>query len=236
MKKVEVGSKWVAKADLPEFASILKGTVVTVEYLTHDGIDYSADGEPDITWYACPKLWYEHFEPYVETVKAIEVGSKWVAKENYPLSAEVYKGDVVVIKHFRHDNQILYSGPNTDNVWYSNVGVWHDHFKPFGEDVKIDITKVEDSSPNYFDYPDIDDGQYTLGDPPPKDNVNSPSHYGQGSIEAIDYIKDSLTKEEYIGYLRGNIAKYLHRWRYKNGLEDLKKARWYLERLILEVE
>jgi hypothetical protein len=68
------------------------------------------------------------------------------------------------------------------------------------------------------------------------DNVNNPSHYGQGSIEAIEYIKDFLTKEEYIGNLRGNIAKYLHRWRYKNGIEDLKKARWYLERLIEEVE
>ncbi|CAG0909909.1 unnamed protein product, partial [Cyprideis torosa] len=51
-----------------------------------------------------------------------------------------------------------------------------------------------------------------------------PIHYGQGKIECIDYIEDFLTREEYIGYLRGNIAKYLHRWRYKNGVEDLKKA------------
>lgn len=68
------------------------------------------------------------------------------------------------------------------------------------------------------------------------DNVNNPSHYGQGKIEAIEYISDFLTKEEYQGYLRGNIAKYLHRFPYKNGLEDLKKARWYLERLIQEVD
>lgn len=68
------------------------------------------------------------------------------------------------------------------------------------------------------------------------DNVNSPSHYGQGKIECIDYINDFLTKEEYIGYLRGNIAKYLHRWRYKNGIEDLKKANWYLDRLMWEIE
>lgn len=64
------------------------------------------------------------------------------------------------------------------------------------------------------------------------DNVNKPAHYGQGDIECIDYIKDILTDEELIGYYRGNVAKYLHRWRYKNGLEDLKKARWYLEALI----
>jgi hypothetical protein len=67
------------------------------------------------------------------------------------------------------------------------------------------------------------------------DNVESPSHYGQGKIECIEYIRDFLTKEEYIGYLRGNIAKYMHRWRYKNGEEDLKKARWYLEELIKQV-
>jgi hypothetical protein len=70
-------------------------------------------------------------------------------------------------------------------------------------------------------------------DPPSKqpDMVNSPAHYGNGSIECIEYIEDFLTTEEFIGYLRGNIAKYLHRFRYKNGIEDLKKAEWYLGRL-----
>lgn len=69
-----------------------------------------------------------------------------------------------------------------------------------------------------------------------QDNVNNPSHYGQGKIEAIEYISDFLTPEEYQGYLRGNIAKYLHRFPYKNGVEDLRKASWYLDRLIKEVE
>jgi hypothetical protein len=65
-----------------------------------------------------------------------------------------------------------------------------------------------------------------------KDAVNSPPHYGQGKIECIEYIEDFLTKEEYIGYLRGNIAKYLHRWRWKGKPnEDLAKAAWYLDRL-----
>lgn len=68
------------------------------------------------------------------------------------------------------------------------------------------------------------------------DPVNSPSHYGQGDIEAIEYIEDFLTREEFIGYLRGNIAKYMHRWRYKNGLEDLKKAQWYLNKLTETME
>jgi len=68
------------------------------------------------------------------------------------------------------------------------------------------------------------------------DVVNKPKHYGSGGIECIDYIEDFLSKEEYIGYLRGNIAKYLHRWRYKNGLEDLKKSEWYGARLIKLME
>ena len=75
-------------------------------------------------------------------------------------------------------------------------------------------------------------------DPPSKqpDMVNSPAHYGSGRIECIEYIEDFLTTEEFIGYLRGNIAKYLHRFRYKNGLEDLRKAEWYLNRLLEAVE
>lgn len=64
------------------------------------------------------------------------------------------------------------------------------------------------------------------------DVVNKPLHYNTGgSIECIDYIEDFLTYEEYRGYLRGNTAKYLHRFLYKNGTEDLKKAQWYLNRL-----
>lgn len=70
----------------------------------------------------------------------------------------------------------------------------------------------------------------------PVDPVNHPPHYGQGTIECITYISDFLTKPELIGYLRGNVAKYLHRWPYKNGLQDLNKAAWYLDRLIAVVE
>ena len=41
-----------------------------------------------------------------------------------------------------------------------------------------------------------------------------------------------LTKEEWIGYLRGNIFKYYWRFRDKNGVEDLQKANWYQDTLI----
>ena len=69
-----------------------------------------------------------------------------------------------------------------------------------------------------------------------KDNVDHPAHYGNGQIECIDYLDDFMTTEEFIGYLRGNIGKYMHRWRYKNGLEDLRKAEWYLKKLVSVME
>ena len=52
------------------------------------------------------------------------------------------------------------------------------------------------------------------------DNVNHPKHYTQGKIEVIDFILDQK-----MGYLESNILKYICRYKYKNGLEDLKKAR-----------
>jgi len=67
------------------------------------------------------------------------------------------------------------------------------------------------------------------------DMVNSPPHYNTSGIECIDAIA-AATGEGFEHYLQGNIIKYLWRYRYKNGTEDLNKAKWYLERLITEVE
>ncbi|QDP62731.1 MAG: hypothetical protein Tp158DCM1229571_45 [Prokaryotic dsDNA virus sp.] len=65
------------------------------------------------------------------------------------------------------------------------------------------------------------------------DNVNHPSHYtADGSIECIEAIEAQLTPEEYRGYLKGNVAKYVWREKHKGGIESLKKAEWYLKRLI----
>jgi hypothetical protein len=91
-------------------------------------------------------------------------------------------------------------------------------------------TSVYARKPTYAAIQGMEKKEEQLG-LPFEDKVNSPPHYGQGKIECIDYIKDFLTPEEFIGYLRGNIAKYLHRFRYKNGIEDLKKAEWYLKYL-----
>ena len=71
--------------------------------------------------------------------------------------------------------------------------------------------------------------------PAVEDVVNNPSHYNKGGIECIDAIA-AATGEGFEFYLQGNIMKYMWRYRYKNGTEDLKKARWYLDKLIKEVE
>ena len=65
-----------------------------------------------------------------------------------------------------------------------------------------------------------------------EDVVNKPKHYNQGDIECIDAIEAMLTHEEFVGYLRGNSLKYRWRFRYKNGIEDLRKAEWYEKRLL----
>ena len=68
------------------------------------------------------------------------------------------------------------------------------------------------------------------------DMVNHPAHYTSGKIEVIRIMEDQLTDEEYRGYIKGQVIKYVTRERHKNGLEDLKKAAWYLNRLIQKME
>ena len=65
------------------------------------------------------------------------------------------------------------------------------------------------------------------------DPVNHPGHYCFGGIETINYIQAKLSKDEYHGYLKGSVLKYLSRAGHKGDeKEDLKKARWYLDRMI----
>ena len=63
------------------------------------------------------------------------------------------------------------------------------------------------------------------------DYVNKPEHYNHGEIECYDALKSMLSKEELIGYLRGNSFKYRWRFRQKNGKQDLEKAEWYEKKL-----
>lgn len=66
------------------------------------------------------------------------------------------------------------------------------------------------------------------------DKVNNPTHYTAGGIETLDYIKAKVS--DYPSYAAGNILKYVSRYEHKNGIEDLKKAQFYLNDLIKEME
>lgn len=69
-----------------------------------------------------------------------------------------------------------------------------------------------------------------------KDNVNSPSHYTQGGIECIDAITAAVSGKSGIeAVCVANVIKYLWRYELKNGVEDVKKAQWYLNRLVSEL-
>lgn len=73
--------------------------------------------------------------------------------------------------------------------------------------------------------------QVTMADD--KDMVNSPAHYTQGDIECIDAIAQVVKDLDGMEAMcTGNAIKYLWRWKHKNGVEDLKKAVWYLQRMI----
>lgn len=70
----------------------------------------------------------------------------------------------------------------------------------------------------------------TRGDCKP-DPVNSPAHYTSGTMEVIDAIEGLG-----LGFHAANVVKYVARYKLKGGVEDLRKAKWYLERLIAREE
>lgn len=64
------------------------------------------------------------------------------------------------------------------------------------------------------------------------DNVNHPSHYETGKFECIEVMEEALGTEAVKGFCLCNAFKYIYRCRNKNGIEDIKKADWYLKKLI----
>jgi len=71
---------------------------------------------------------------------------------------------------------------------------------------------------------------------PKPDMVNHPPHYNQGAIECIDGIEASMSAEQFEGYLKGNLMKYVWRYEDKSKKQDLEKAEWYLRKLLLHVK
>ena len=94
-------------------------------------------------------------------------------------------------------------------------------------DTKEDMQRLDDI---------VDEAIKEVIDEEYKDMIN-PEHYKTGGIETIDFMKAKSTKEEFLGHLRLTALKYLSRFGKKdNELQELKKAKWYLDRLISELE
>lgn len=70
------------------------------------------------------------------------------------------------------------------------------------------------------------------GTAPPRDDVNHPFHYETGKFECIDVMEETQGVDAVLDFCICNAFKYLYRHRKKNGIEDIKKARWYLDKFI----
>jgi len=69
------------------------------------------------------------------------------------------------------------------------------------------------------------------GVPDFKDTISQPPHYSRHKIQPLDFILANR-----LGYVEGNVIKYVCRWQHKGGIEDLKKAREYLDKYINSLE
>lgn len=78
-----------------------------------------------------------------------------------------------------------------------------------------------------------DDTRYTIGDKAPADDINTPAYYHSGGIDVIGFAEKQFSKEQMIGSHRINVIKYVTRFDKKgSSLKDLKKARFYIDKLI----
>lgn len=124
--------------------------------------------------------------------------------------------------HTKHPGAVCFRREGSD-VWI--VCKSHDHDVGFASGATaVDAWRNAAKSFGYHgDEPDEE----------PPDMVNHPPHYqSEKGVECIDAIGAAMTVEEFRGYLRGNCLKYLWRAEKKGREEDLKKAAWYLNKLI----
>ena len=97
----------------------------------------------------------------------------------------------------------------------------------------------DDQNTIWYDYelnqPYLSSGIFKLKEET-TDLIDNQPHYKNQGIEPIELMRANFSKEEFAGFLQGNVLKYMLRYKDKNGLEDLKKAKTYLTWLIEEEE
>lgn len=114
-----------------------------------------------------------------------------------------------------------------------------------GNEYKVEYDEISDEYVIYdeegFLYFDSDINKSTLifklkEEPQTSDLIDNQPHYKNQGIEPIELMRENFSKEEFAGFLQGNVLKYMLRYKDKNGIEDLKKAKTYLTWLIEEEE
>lgn len=148
------------------------------------------------------------------------------------------------------DNFNLYLDRDKDSNyeytgWDANEDITFDNFEksykliineddlynnPFINSVIVDSSNVKEVQSNIQDYYFNNDFSVELSIDV-NDDYKKPAHYKHGKYDLITHLADILTEEELRGFLKGNVIKYIDRYRDKNGIEDLEKAREYTHRL-----
>ena len=152
---------------------------------------------------------------------------------------EIPEGATKLISHSYVHLPIMFVKPCANGYSYCYPhGIWSDIILSDikGRDVFWSRHTLPEELPFIDDEPlqSLND-QYAEIEKVRQDIINSPGHYADSTIECIDAMEAMMTPEQFIGYLRGNVFKYQWRYEKKNGIEDLKKAQWYLDKLTVKV-
>lgn len=126
---------------------------------------------------------------------------------------------------------------------YTTESAFKNHFVIPELEVNFEDSKCDGVEPEQEEVMTYDEYLYMSGGVEPdvevyfeSDLIDNQIHYTVNGIQPIQIMKANMSKEEFRGFLEGNILKYPLRYKHKNGLEDLKKAKTYLTWLIEDIE
>lgn len=142
-------------------------------------------------------------------------------------------------KTCRHKAKEATEYPCNECVYGVGGDLTEDRWEPI-EEYKCETCKYDDLE--HYEYPCRNCLLFDKWEPKETATANSqgdhirPAHYQTGGIEPIDYMKAKMSLEMFEGFLVGNVIKYVSRYRQKDGLKDLEKAQYYLNRLIEEIK
>lgn len=154
------------------------------------------------------------------------------APDNPDKEDTVYKTDAVITRHAPDTADTV----NTDKTVITSyaIDVYNAILQQEAEAAQAALDDAEDPACAVADRKGSTSHECKCQRKVEYDTVNHPSHYCQGGIECIDAIQAAVTGLTGMeAVCTGQIIKYVWRWKHKNGTEDLQKARFYLNKLIL---